>query len=550
MLRPAVAVAVAVAAFEAAWPLAAAAHGGAVAAEHRIAAGAGGEVLRRGGSAADAAIAAAAAGCVVHPSSCGVGGGGFALVRLDDGEAIALDFREQAPVAATPDRFLERGQPRPERLRRGGLAVAVPGEAAGWAALHGRFGRLPLTDVLAPAVRLARDGFALAEAPHLRTQIERQRDLLAADPGLRAVFLTGDGGLPGADFRIVQRDLAGTLEAIGAAGPSAFYAGPVARAIVSTVRHHGGILHARDLAAYRPRWRAPLVAAARDRVVITFPPPGSGGIVLEALGLLSRDDAAVNLTWFRGLAAAMVQAFGDRARWYGDPDAGTVPVGALLAPERLDRLAAALRASACPAADTEVARDAGTANVSVVDAEGNAAVLTTTINTAFGAGLMAAGTGVILNNEMDDFSLAPGVPNVYGLVGAAANAVAPGKRPLSSMSPTIVLRGDRPELVVGGSGGPFIISGVLQVVLGVIAFGRDLEAAVAAPRIHDQGVPPALLVEPAVPDTLRAALARRQCHPVRVVPAIGAVSAAGLAADGTARAAGDRRKDGGAVVVR
>jgi gamma-glutamyltranspeptidase/glutathione hydrolase len=526
---------------------------GAVAAEHRLAAEAGAEVLRRGGSAVDAAIGAAAAGCVVHPSSCGIGGGGFALIRLAGGGAFALDFRERAPGAATTDRFFDHGQPRPERLRRGGLAVGVPGEVAGWETLHAAFGTLPLADVLAPAIRLARDGFPLDDAPHLRAQIGKQRELLAADPGLRAIFLTSSGQPPPAGFRVVQRDLGRTLETIATRGGGAFYRGPLAGALVAAVRAHGGVLEAADLAAYRPQWRTPLVGSMRGRTLITFPPPGSGGVVLETLGILARENPraadAESARWLRLLAGAMAQAFTDRARFYGDPDFTPVPVGDLLAPPRLARIATALRAGACSPVDTQPAADGGTANVSVVGGAGDAVVLTTTINQSFGAGFMAPRTGVILNDEMDDFALAAGIPNAYGLVGAAPNAVAPGKRPQSSMSPTIVVDGERPEVAAGGSGGPLIISGVLQVVLDVVAFGRDVDAAVDAPRIHDQGVPPVLLVEPAVPEAARQQLGR-WCHPLRVMPDLGAVSAAGLTRDGTLQAAGDPRKDGGAAIVR
>jgi gamma-glutamyltranspeptidase/glutathione hydrolase len=348
----------------------------------------------------------------------------------------------------------------------------------------------------------------------------------------------------------VQRDLADTLERVGTEGAAAFYGGRVGSAIVKAVQRAGGVLDAHDLLTYQPDWRRPLLSSARGRTIVTFPPPGSGGIVLEALGILERARPAADVTWFRTLAAAMAYAFFDRARWYGDPAFTDVPLDALLAPARLARLGALVRAGTCPHGDDEPVRDAGTGNVSVVDTAGNAVVLTTTINTSFGAGIMVPGTGIILNNEMDDFSVAPGVPNTYGLVGTAANAVAPGKRPASSMSPTIVVRDGAPEVAAGGSGGPFITSGVLQVVLGVIGFDRDLETAVRAPRIHDQGVPPVLLAEPGIPAAIRDRLAAVQCHQVKVMPDLGAVSAAGLASDGTPRAAGDPRKDGGAVVVR
>jgi len=530
-------------------------HGAAVAGEHRAAASAGAEILRAGGSAADAAIAAAAAGCVVHPASCGVGGGGFALVRPARGPAVALDFRETAPQRGTPDRFVDAdGTPRPERLRQGGLAVATPGEVAGWVALHRRFGRLPMKAVLAPAIRLARDGFALAEAPALRRQIEANAGLLRADAGLAAVFLDAGGALPGPAFRVVQADLACTLEAVARAGVRAVYAGATAEAIVRAVGSRGGVLQLDDLARYRPRWRTPLIRRFRGREVIAFPPPGGGATVLTALGVLSRDDpvalGAGTATWLHLLAGAMAQAFADRARWYGDPAATPVPVDALLAPPRLARLRAGLRATARAEPDPALAAAAGggTANVSVLDAEGGAVALTTTINGPFGAGILVPGTGIVLNDEMDDFAVAPGVANAYGLVGTAANAVAPGKRPQSSMSPTVVVRDGRPELVVGGSGGPAIVSGVLQVVLGVTAFGLDAPGAVAAPRIHDQAVPPGLAVEPGIDATARAALTRVG-HRLREATALGAVSAVAVAADGTLTAAGDARKDGGAVLL-
>ena len=526
---------------------------GAVATEHPLAAAAGAEMLRAGGTVVDAAVAAAAAVCVVHASSCGLGGGGFALVHRADGRDVALDYREEAPGAATPDRFFKDGRPDEALARSGGLAVGVPGEAAGLTTLHRRFGRLPLARVLAPAIRLAGDGFPLVEAPHLRREIERSVDLLRADPGLRAVFLGPDGGPPPADFRVRQPDLAATLDRLARRGARALARGSAAAAIAGAARERGGVLGRADLARYRPAWRRPLVGRFRGHRIVTFPPPGSGGVLLEMLGILARDDLAAlgagSATLLHLLAGGMAQGFADRARWYGDPAFGPVPVAALLAPPRLGRLRAGLSAVRVVEPRAELASEHGTAHVSVVDAAGNAAAITTTINTAFGAGIMVPGTGIILNNEMDDFALAPGVPNAFGLVGAAANALAPRKRPQSSMSPTVVLAGRRPALVAGGSGGPTIISGILQVLLGVVAFGRPLEAAVAAPRIHDQAVPPVLAVEPGVALEVRALL-ERLGHRVIEMPAIGAVAAAGLKPGGEPAAAGDPRKDGGAAVAR
>ncbi len=529
------------------------AHRGAVATEHAAAADAGAEILRAGGNAVDAAIATAAAVCVVHPSSCGVGGGGFALVHLPDGTDLALDYRECAPEGATRERFFDGDTPQPKRLQTGGLAVGVPGEVAGWAALHARVGRLPLPTVLAPAIRLARDGFRLGDAPALQTQIARSAPLLRTDPALRATFLAPNGDPPGPDFRVVQADLARTLDAVAQRGAIAFYEGSVATAIADTVAAAGGVLTTADLRAYVPVWREPLVGTFRGRRIVTFPPPGSGGIVLEVLGILAHDDpralGAGSPTWLHLLAGALAQGFADRAQWYGDPGFSDVPVAALLAPPRLAALRARLSPIARVVPDTTAARGGGTAHLSVVDENGGAVAMTTTINTAFGSGLVATGTGVVLNNEMDDFAIAPGVPNVYGLVGTAANAVAPGKRPQSSMAPTIVLDGRRPELVVGGSGGPFIISSTTQIILDVLAFDQDVPAAVAAPRIHDQAVPAVLLVEPGIDAATRAALARVG-HTVKEIPAIGAAAAVSVRPDATAQAAGDRRKDGGAVVVR
>jgi len=529
------------------------ARAGAVATEHRFAAAAGGAMLEAGGSAADAAIAAAAAVCVVHPSSCGLGGGGFALVHTTDGRDAALDYRETAPAGATPELYRTDGKPDPAKLRHGGLAIGVPGEAAGIVMLHRRFGRLPLTRVLAPAAKLARDGFLLGDTPHLAREIERSRALLAADPGLRAVFLGPEGAVPGPSFRVVQPDLARALETLGAEGDDPFYRGAIAAAMVESARARGGVIAAADLAAYRPLWREPLRGTFRGRRIVTFPPPGSGGIVLEVLGLLGNDDlpalGAGSPTTLHLLAGAMAQGFADRARWYGDPAFTTVPLDTLLDAGRLASVRAALSVRGPPKPEAAAAPDAGTAHVSVVDAEGNAVAITTTINTGFGAGVLAAGTGIVLNNELDDFALEPGLPNVYGLVGGEANALRPGKRPQSSMSPTIVLRGRRPELVVGGSGGPFIISGTLQTTLGVTAFGLDVRHAVDAPRIHHQGVPPILLVEPGVDAEARRML-ERAGHQLKVFPGIGAVAAVGLDESGHPAGAGDARKDGGEMVVK
>jgi gamma-glutamyltranspeptidase/glutathione hydrolase len=523
---------------------------GAVATEHRAAAEAGAAMLAVGGSAADAAVAAAATICVVHPSSCGTGGGGFALV-WHAGSAHALDFRETAPAAVRPALYLRGGKPQPERSRRGGLAVGVPGEVAGWIALHERFGRLPLVAVLAPAIRLAREGFPLGESPHLARQIERAAPLLRSDPGLAALFLDG-GRIPGPGFRVRQPDLARLLGSVVRRRRAAFYDGSVAATIAATVQARGGVLAPEDLAAYLPVWRRPLSAPFAGRTVITFPPPGSGGVVLTVLGIVDGLAPArsgdTGDTWPTLLAGALARGFADRARWYGDPAFTTVPLDVLLAPARLARFRAEILGSAPERPRAPGVHDAGTAHVSVLAGDGDAVALTTTINTAFGAGILVPGTGVILNNEMDDFVLAPGATNVYGLGGGVPNLIRPGKRPQSSMSPTIVVRDGRPELVIGASGGPFIISSTVQVVLRVLAGAETLPDAISAPRIHDQGAGTPLLVEPGIATGVRARLAGGG-RAVVEIPDLGAAAAVGRDRRGRLAAAGDRRKDGGAVVV-
>ncbi len=532
-----------------------AAHG-MVATEHRLASQAGVEILRRGGNAVDAAVAAAFAVCVVNPSSCGIGGGGFMLVYLSrERRVVALDYRETAPAAATTDMFVRDGQPVPELSRRGGLAVAVPGEVAGLSALLRRHGRLPLPTVLEPAIRYARDGFPI-EA-HLAGEIARLADAIRREPGLARNFLRADGAPREVGDVLRQPELARTLQRIAAGGASAFYGGEVAAAVAGAVQAAGGVLTEGDLRGYRPRWRQPLRLKYHGYDVITFPPPSSGGgAVLEVLGMLQHDDlrhldpgAYAHL-----LAEAMKHAFADRAEYYGDPDFTQVPLPRLLAPSNLAilrrriRPAATLPRSAYGSGTEHRAAavpDAGTSHLSVMDEDGNAVACTTTINTAFGALLVAGETGIILNNEMDDFVAQPGKPNAYGLVGGAANAVAPRKRPLSSMSPTIVTTRGRPVLAVGGSGGPFIISGTLQVLLNVLEFGLDGRAAVAAPRLHDQWMPPVLAVERDLAASTRNALAAYG-HNVKEVPSMGAVQIVRRHA-GVLEGASDPRKGGEAL---
>lgn len=532
-------------------------YGGMVAAEHPLAARAGASILEEGGNAVDAAIATAFAVCVVNPSSCGIGGGGFLLYyRARDQRTFALDFRETAPAALRAEMFLRDGKPDTRLSQRGGLAVGVPGEVAGLALAQERFGSLPLAAVVEPAVRLAREGFPVGT--HLAQEIARNQADLARSEALRRWFFRPDGS-PRAEGELVRLpELAATLETIGREGPRAFYRGAIAEEIVRAVRASGGVMTLEDLASYQPKWREPLVGRYREFQIATMPPPSSGGgVLLAALGILRNDDLPRlghnSPTYLHLLAEAMKHVFADRARYYGDPDFVFVPVQQLIDPN----LTASLRrrilsTRTLPAeeygshlpASARPPDDQGTAHLSVMDDEGNAVACTTTINTAFGAMLVAGSTGILLNNQIDDFALAPDTPNAYGLVGNAANRVAPGKRPLSSMTPTIVLQGHKAIAAVGGSGGPMIISGTLQVLLNVLAFGYDARTAVAAPRIHHQWEPPVLFVEPGIAATTRKAL-EQNGHSVREVSAMGAIQLVRRSGEGFDGAA-DPRKGGAA----
>lgn len=521
---------------------------GAVAAEHVRAAEIGVAMLERGGNAVDAAIATAYAVCVLNTSSCGIGGGGFMLVSRPDGTVSALDYRETAPALAHRDLFHRDGAVVPELSRRGGLAVAVPGEVAGLEAARERFARLPRDVLMAPAIALARDGFPVG--PHLARWIGQNLTSLRTAPAIAAVFLDPAGNQWPEGHLIRMPALAATLERVASEGAAGFYHGPVADEIVTAVRNAGGILTAADLADYHPHWRHPLRGTYRGFEIFTMPPPSSGGVIVEILNILANDDlAALGATspaYLHLLAEAMGSGFADRARWYGDPGFSEVPVDRLTSPAYGTMLRSRIKPdSTLPQDRYGTAPDAGTSHLSVIDAEGMAVACTTTINTAFGSMLVAGDTGVILNNEMDDFASAPGVPNTYGLIGAEANAVAPGKRPLSSMTPIIVRAEGKPRLVAGGSGGPLIISATLQTMLGVLDFGLDPAAAIAAPRIHQQWAPPALITETELAPATVADLTARG-HTIRRLPFTGAVQVV-VARDGKLIAAADQRKHGGSA---
>ena len=466
----------------------------AVASAHPLATDAGLEILQAGGNAFDAAIAVSAALAVVEPYSSGLGGGGFYLLhRARDGRDVMIDARERAPQAAQADMYLDpAGAIIPNRSLDGPLAAGIPGEPAALAHLAAHYGRLPLAKSLAPALRYAREGFAVD--PRYVNLSQSRLDALRAAPAAARIFLAeGAPFAPGA--RLAQPDLAHTLEALVARGAAGFYSGELAERLVDGVRAAGGNWTREDLANYRVIERKPLQGDYRGLHITTAAPPSSGGVVLlEMLNILSGYDLDKldAVTRDHLLIEAMRRAYRDRAEYLGDPDAVTMPLDTLLAPAYAAGLRAAIRLDrATPSATLPGAMPApqgnDTTHFSIIDREGNQVAATLSINIPFGSGFVAPGTGVLLNDEMDDFSAKPGAPNTYGLIGAQANAIAPGKRPLSSMTPTFVTDA-RGVTLLGTPGGSRIISMVLLGVLDIAA-GKTTEEMVERPRFHHQFLP-------------------------------------------------------------
>jgi gamma-glutamyltranspeptidase/glutathione hydrolase len=529
--------------------------GGAVASAAPAATEAGAEILRAGGNAVDAAVATALALAVVHPRAGNLGGGGFAVARVD-GVVSTLDFRETAPAAATRDMYLGAdGKPVAERSTVGPLAAGVPGSPAGLYELHRRLGRLPWRQVIDPSVRLARDGFVVTAALH--DDLVDDRELLARFPETAAVWLPG-GAPPavGATMRLPR--LAVLLERFGKRGPEAITRGKAARAIERAARRHGGILTASDLAGYRPVWREPVRFEAFGWHVASMNLPSSGGVMLaQTCALAERLDLAAepagSAARLHLLAEIWRRTFADRFL-LGDPSGGAASAAELLSAGWLDRRAASIdRSAATPSSEvrpwSKGAPDgpAETTHLSVLDGDGNLVALTTTINTAFGCGLLVPELEIFLNNEMDDFATAPGRPNVFGLIQGEANAVVAGRRMLSSMTPTVAWRGDE-RLAVGAAGGPRIVTATAQVFLAVVLDGRPLAEALAAPRVHHQWLPDRLLVEPATDPSVVGAL-EALGHRVEARERIAEVHAVARRGDGSVEAVADPRAGGIGVVV-
>jgi gamma-glutamyltranspeptidase/glutathione hydrolase len=531
--------------------------GGMVATVNPIATQAGLDALRAGGNAVDAAIACALTLGVVDGHNSGIGGGCFLTLRLADGRLITLDGRETAPAAATRDMFLRDGKADAKLSQDGALSVGIPGELATLAYASTNFGRLPLAQLLEAAAKVAENGFPIDS--HYASRVRATKTELAAFPDARAIFLRGLPTVPAKGDWLKQPDLAKSYRAMATQGVDLFYRGDFAAWTAAWMKAHGGVVTAADFARYEVVPREPVRGTYRGFEIVSFPPPSSGGVhVVEILNLLESFDLKAmgdtSADFVHTVAEAMKLAFADRAKWLGDPDFTKVPTGLIakgyaaeLAKNiRSDRATAVTGAGTPPFADADFFRreqSRHTTHFSTADAEGNWVACTASLNTSFGSKVVVPGTGILLNNHMDDFSAQPGVPNYFGLVGAEANAISAGKRPLSSMSPTIVLKDGKPILSVGAAGGPTIISQTLLAILRTVDFGKSPREALAGARLHHQWKPDELHVEAAFGDAVIAEL-RKRGHTVVVEKSLGAAQAVGLAPDGGFLGSADPRGEG------
>jgi gamma-glutamyltranspeptidase / glutathione hydrolase len=534
---------------------------GMVVSAQREASAAGLAILKAGGNAIDAAVAVGYALAVVDPCCGNIGGGGFMLIRRADGSTTFINFRETAPGAATADMYLDKdGNPIREASLRGYLAVAVPGTVKGLDLALNRYGRLKRAAVMAPAIALARDGFVLGEPD--AAILARSAAHLAADPEAARIFLHPDGTPYKAGERLIQPDLAATLDGIAFEGPNGFYRGPVAAAVASAMAAHGGLITEADLAGYTAKELFPLTCDYRGYRIVSAPPPSSGGVVLcDSLNILSGfdiDPAGVRSARAVHLAVeALRRAFFDRNTWLGDPDFianDGVPV--ILSPGSAEKARLLIKPDkATPSTVYEElegrTEKPQTTHYSVVDGDGNAVSVTYTLNGNFGASVVPPGTGVLLNDEMDDFTVKRGVPNQFGLIQGDPNGIMPGKRPLSSMSPTIVEKDGRLVYVLGSPGGPRIISAVLETLMNLIDFRMDPDPAVWTPRFHHQYLPDTVFYEKFGTDSLppeTVSALEAMGYSLKEQPPWGAVELIAIAPDGTLIGVNDPRRPAGAAL--
>ncbi|MSP37916.1 MAG: gamma-glutamyltransferase [Deltaproteobacteria bacterium] len=521
---------------------------GLVVADSELASRGGMEILQRGGNAVDAAIATALALSVVDQAASGLGGGGFMVIyRAKDQKSFALDFRETAPAASRRELYTKDGKAVPSLSLSGALAVGVPGEVAGLVEAHKKFGTLPLTVLAAPAIKLASEGFPID--PAMRVAVDRMQKNMLQYPDLGRIYMP-KGEVPKDGDLIRQSELAETLKAIAQQGAAVFYQGWVGQAIVETLKNAGGVMTLDDLKNYKAVWREPLIGSYRGKTVITMPPPSSGGVaLLEMLNVLEGFKLAElkhnSSDYLHLLSETMKHAFADRAAHLGDPDFVHVPMRKLTAKEYAAWIRGRIAMDKTRPTNfygyyNYDAEKGGTTHFSVVDRFGNAVATTQSVNTRFGSKLLAPRTGIVLNNEMDDFAIHADTGNVYGLIGNRANSLEPNKRPLSSMSPTIILNGNRAELIVGAAGGPRIINATLQTIVNVLDFKLPVKQAVEAERIHHQWLPERLGVEGKLGAEQKKALEARG-HVVREQSALGVVQAITINASGVNGAVDPRK---------
>lgn len=532
---------------------------GMVTSANPLASEAGLSILKKGGNAVDAAVATTFAISVVEPFSAGIGGGGFLLFHSQKtGEIKALDFRERAPIKATKNMYLDAdGKVIPGASTNGYLAVATPGTVAGMYEVHRRYGKLPWQEVVQPSIALAKNGFIISNRVSWLSlsRFQDRKPKILNNPAASKIFTrNGEYYQPGE--RLIQSDLAKTLTEISE-NPQSFYTGKIAKLIVDDMAKNGGLITLEDLKQYQPIWRVPICGNFRKARVCSMPPPSSGGVhLLQMLNIIGDTDLK-SLGWnhpdaIHLMVESMKIAYSDRAKYLGDPDFVQVPVSELISKNYAQKRRQQINMNkATPSTEikpglktTKIPEKTETSHLNVVDAERNAVSLTFTINLGFGAGIVTPGTGIVLNNEMDDFAAAPGVPNAFGLVGNEANSIAPRKTPLSSMTPTIVTENNRLRLAVGSPGGSTIITQVLQIILNVLEYKMDVGAAVSVPRIHHQWLPDVLLVQSWGLDALTLQDLRRRGHKIKETAPWGNANAIAVTENDTLEGAADPRGEG------
>ncbi|MEK2646588.1 gamma-glutamyltransferase [Bdellovibrio sp. BCCA] len=482
----------------------------AISTQGRYASKAAEEIFAQGGNIIDATVAASFTVSVERPQSTGIGGGGFLLFHeAKTGKTYAIDFRERAPLRATKNMYVGKdGKANTDLSQNGVLAVAVPGMVAGLIEIHKKFGSLPLEKVVQPAIHLAENGFPIYEEFH--KALENRVEQIRKDPSAKAIFLDASGNVPAIGTVLVQKDLAKTLQLIAKKGKDGFYKGFVAKSIVDLSKKEKGLISYKDLSSYQVKWRKPVEGNFDGYEVISMPPPSSGGVhVIQFLDFLENDHLAkqgfLSKNSIHLASSALQSSFADRAKYLGDPDFTKVPVQGLISPKYIEsrrkevRLDHARKLSEVEAGNPAPYESTETTHISLMDDKGNAVSTTQTINGWMGSGVVAPGTGVVLNNEMDDFSAQEGSSNLFGAIGGKPNAIAPRKTPLSSMSPTILMKDNKPFMAVGAPGGTRIISCVAQTILNYVEFKLPLYDAVTAIRYHHQWQPDVLYIDPPGP---------------------------------------------------